>query len=490
MDLEDHVPAQPKTREAPSLLAARFKNLCRSSPEPSPDLPPRLATSPPPRSVQPHARPVHARPVPASPRPPAGYEPVPRSRASLDLERLAASSGMSKYERAHRNRASGVRSCDQCRTSKQKCDRNRPCANCSMRKVTCTWDQAGVVPTGPLATQVEANRAEIGRLRKEANTLAKLLRLTATEFDLFHAEAKRLTEGGTGAPIRLPGISGSKRSRSLEDHRHYVVESNKVRKRVDQLFVHRSRNHSPGRRSPVRAPLRPPVSSIRGTAGPERSDLQLAPIRPSTAPHDSSSSCVSPRGEAAIPRATSPSSIPTSTIVPRPEPRSRTSFSVLPPLKIPSLSLTRPPPLSARSQHNKPMTPSLASTTSPRRRPHYVLPTPVYSATPTSASFFPLSLSSSTTLKSLASASKPISISPLTRRYEAATPVRVQPYTPLSAVRDEKVAAKEEVEPKDQDSVEEGTEEKGEDGKAERENSPAFALPKIVRPSIKNLLNA
>lgn len=192
MNLEDDVPAQPKTREAPSLLAARFKNLCRSSPEPSPDLPPRLATSPPPRSVQPHARPVHARPVPASPRPPAGYEPVPRSRASLDLERLAASSGMSKYERAPRNRASGVRSCDQCRTSKQKVSKFSsslpkfsrsypywlecsaiatvrvqtvslvPASRCflvahsdalrlsgSMRKVTCTWDQAGVVPTGP-----------------------------------------------------------------------------------------------------------------------------------------------------------------------------------------------------------------------------------------------------------------------------------------------------------------------------------------------------
>ncbi|GAA6016431.1 hypothetical protein JCM11491_002409 [Sporobolomyces phaffii] len=222
-----------------------------------------------------------------------------------------------------------------------------------------------------LAQQVMENRAEIARLRHEANVLAKILRLTPVDFDLFH----------------------------------------------------RSQN--------------PSATSSR-----------------------------------TAPTTTSPTPIP-----PRPLPQSRYSFSTLPPLTIPSPSVSRPSTgLPPRPAH---LTPHPSTTASPRRRPHYVLPTPIYSSTPTSASFFPLS--------STKSHSKPW---PLFPPYETKTiSPRVQPYTPLSAVRDEKPKIEKEEDDNDDIIIVKFDPRPSSKSSEAKESHKEVSPPRKVAPTLKNLLN-
>ncbi|GAA5961732.1 hypothetical protein JCM3765_000493 [Sporobolomyces pararoseus] len=506
---DEEVPEQQIVREAPVSLAARFRNLCKTSPSPPPETPSVLV---PPAPPSPERR---------EPSKSSSYRPiVSRPQIMNPLPRV---------------RASQVRSCDQCRTSKQKCDRNLPCATCSMRKIKCTWNQAGSLPTegpSPLlsAAQLAANRAEIGRLRKEANTLARLLRLTPNEFELFHLEAKRLVEGAKGQPIRLPSLS-SKRPRPVEeDHYHqqqyrgggppphkvprrfedrppsrYNHQSSSSSHRPQMLPVRPSTSHSLNSRRPV--PNYPSPQWIPTSS--RQPDPQIPPVRPKSSSSSRSREMKSTSTSPVLVNAVS--RLVKSPERSRPEPQSRSSFSDLPPLKIPSLVGSRPvSALPLRSAHRlntstpKPRTSSPTSTSTPRhRRPHYVLPTPVYSSTPTSASFFPLSDFSSSSLNS-----KPMSASkswPLYPRYESSTSARVQPYTPLSAVRDEvrELGEKKSVEESEKDSqkdtkmmVEKAVagdkepvvivkleQEGGGDGK------PAVSLPRSVSASLRNLLN-
>ena len=84
---------QTLTREPPSSLAARFRNLCQTSPSPPPE---SLSVPVPPPSPQ------------KTLSRPAGYRPI--------VSRTPVANNMPRV----RVRASQVRSCDQCRTSKQK----------------------------------------------------------------------------------------------------------------------------------------------------------------------------------------------------------------------------------------------------------------------------------------------------------------------------------------------------------------------------------
>jgi len=181
----------------------------------------------------------------------------------------------------------------------------------------------------------------------------------------------------------------------------------------------------------------------------------------------------------------------------RPRPVPRSSFSTLPPLTIPSLSTSTAHHAYIRQHQLKPsltsalssphLRSSLASShphsstpSSSPRRPHYVLPTPIYSATPTSASFLPLSATS----RPLSSFTKSWP-SIVAREEDIASPRStgmVQPYTPVSAVRDQrresdggegvKAIVKEEV-------IEE-------EKAADRSLSPAR---RVVSPTLRKLLN-
>ncbi|GAA5988869.1 hypothetical protein JCM5350_000991 [Sporobolomyces pararoseus] len=456
---DEEGPEQPIVREAPISLAARFRNLCKTSPSPPPPETPSVLVAPAPPSPERRelSKTSSYRPIVSRPQ---IMNPLPRVRASQ------------------------VRSCDQCRTSKQKCDRNLPCATCSMRRIKCTWNQAGAVPAevgsslGLASAQLAANRTEIGRLRKEANTLARLLRLTPNEFELFHLEAKRLVEGAHGQPIRLPSL-GSKRPRPVEEdyHHHHQQQRgggggpppHKLPRRFDDPVPSRYNQQSPSSSSSSShrsqyPPIRPATSHssisrrpIPNYASPQwmpnrsrQPEILIPPVRPKSSSSSRSreikSTTTSPVLVNAVSRPVRSPERSRPRPRPRPEPQSRSSFSDLPPLKIPSLvgPSTRPvSTLPLRSAHylnaSTPRTSSPTSNSTPRhRRPHYVLPTPVYSSTPTSASFFPLSGFSSSSSPSLSS--KPMSASkswPLYPRYESSTSARVQPYTPLSAVRDE-----------------------------------------------------
>ncbi|GAA5902693.1 Zn(II)2Cys6 transcription factor domain-containing protein [Sporobolomyces salmoneus] len=484
-DDKEEVSADPNTRDAPTSLAARFRNLCQTSPSPPPEASVRRIPPPPP------SPPTVSRF--------AGYRPLV-SRTSV-------------HSTVPRVRASQVRSCDQCRTSKQKCDRNLPCATCSMRRVKCTWEQAGTFPPeaakpppGSLSTQIAANRIEIGRLRKEANTLARLLRLTPHEFELFHAEAKRLVEGTKGEPIKLPSLISTKRSRASDDYER--GGPHKLPRRLDERAIQRIKPHPPSQRSfRLSASDRPPHWVPNRPYEPRATYSGYHPIEKRKS--SSTSPVLSKRAPVSTTPTVSPSASPTlAPIRERSVPQSRSSFSDLPPLKIPSRAGLDSPgsALPLRSAHRL----SSTSTTTPslsRRRPNYVLPTPVYSATPTSASFFPLSSTSSPAL-----GSKAMSISkswPAFSRYESTTSARVQPYTPLSAVRDEarereadgtseettQDVEKEGEEQEIEKSVEAMDEDKEKeeailvDKKKTSEEPRVTSSPKIVIPSIRNLLN-
>ncbi|GAA5852583.1 hypothetical protein JCM3766R1_005371 [Sporobolomyces carnicolor] len=467
---------QPLTREPPSSLAARFRNLCQTSPSPPPE---SLSVPVPPPSPQ------------KTLSRPAGYRPI--------ASRTPVANNM------------------------PRCDRNLPCATCSMRRVKCTWNQAGSYPAdlvkpsaASAAKQVAANRAEISRLRKEANTLARLLRLTPHEFDKFHAEANRLVEGPRGESAKPPpSVVGHKRPRVQDAYDH--GPSHKLPRRLEDRVVHRLKHRSSFERTPGRPPsyssYRPSSSYSQWTstrpreAGPP---MRTSPERPVNPQRGLSTS---PLLAAAKPPASIPShGFSAPRIAPihgRPVPQSRSSFSTLPPLKIPSVTVSRPPSAAVppRSAH-----PATSTSATPRRRPHYVLPTPVYSSTPTSASFFPLAnLSSSTTTTTTTPSSKPMAASkswPLySSRYESTTLSRTQPYTPLSAVRDEGrdlgearaqransfTAASPENGTRDlkgPETVREGDRAQPEvDVKRDGEVTPAISISKIITPKLKNLLN-
>ncbi|GAA5840946.1 hypothetical protein JCM3766R1_005409 [Sporobolomyces carnicolor] len=223
---KDELDAQKRTVP----LAARFRSLCRASPPHSPSQSP--SPSPSLRSPSPSPAPPPPPPPPppqrsnvrkSQPRstsgallypPPPPPPPAPESeavQASVPSQRHANDLPTSLAPNPARadnpepavpkvvpgGRASHVRSCDQCRVSKQKCDRSLPCSTCIMRKIKCSWAQAGSVPTeieyirSKLnSQQLEVNRAEIVRLRKQANILARLLRLTPFELEAYEKRAK------------------------------------------------------------------------------------------------------------------------------------------------------------------------------------------------------------------------------------------------------------------------------------------------------------
>jgi len=93
VEMQDSEPEQPNTRVPTTSLASRFKSLCKASPPPSP---------PPP-------------PPPSKPTTTVSTAAPPPPRRQINL---------------NNPRSTGVRSCDQCRISKQRCDRSRPCASC------------------------------------------------------------------------------------------------------------------------------------------------------------------------------------------------------------------------------------------------------------------------------------------------------------------------------------------------------------------------
>ncbi|GAA5876975.1 hypothetical protein JCM1840_007086 [Sporobolomyces johnsonii] len=387
-----------------------------------------------------------------------------------------------------KRRSTGVRNCDQCRQSKQRCDRLRPCSNCSMRGVLCTWEEAG--PDAERPSALERNQNDIARLRREVKTLSRRLGLSSRELDMLTRVADQLVEAEarpaeSGSPASTDG--GSKLELSIDRDGDSEDEGlgppHKVARR-DAISA-RGMAGSPGssRRSiPPSATLTEAFAGrhfprLHNQASPPaylysayaRHDVDFAPYpvpypayaRPyhSPAGHPSTQrpDYPSPRRQPSPPRL-SRLRIPgfSTGLVGAPPHLSstRASLSLLPPIVIPSSSArptatsagqtsacraflaSRPSPSSTcgpRSSHPRPATPSSFSAhplTSPRRPSlpyYYRLPTPVPTATPTSAST--PSLSSATT------AGSSIFFSP-SRPDGRDTTSFLRPAAPLSATRE------------------------------------------------------
>ncbi|GAA5937778.1 uncharacterized protein JCM15063_002114 [Sporobolomyces koalae] len=412
---------------APTSLAARFRNLCNTSPDPT---------------------------APTS---------LTKVQSVAAIRPVSAEALVPKKTYRPRIRPSQVRSCDQCRTSKQK-----PCFLHvgTMRRIVCTWSQAGDNPPVPRPNQLAANHTEIVRLRKEVDTLSRILRLTPHELEMFELEAKRLAEPTNSAAISAAG-SRQKRSRNPENEPELGVDERShktVRREERSIWVSsggRPRTY-PAFSHVLHSRKAIPTIKVNGTR------LATEPSRPVSV-------TTRPSLEHGRPNSRSP------------------SFSTLPPLKIPSLprGLTSSVPKSSlpsvldSPRFRSVRSPSRATSSSALnasplgRRPQYVLPTPVYSSTPTSASFY--SLFSTPYAK--------MTVSPgFARASKAGTSSsehksdHIQPYTPLSAVRDEKRVENKQIEQLDPEEEEEPKE-------GQRREVPRISLPTVVSPSLKNLLN-
>ena len=350
-------------------------------------------------------------------------------------------------------------------------------------------------------SQLEANRAEIIRLRREVATLSKVLRLTPHELESMAIEAKRLAEGG---PLAIrPDQLGHKRFRDANDNIQERIEKGPPSKaqKLDKDYrpainpsVPISRIKPPKSASTSPVLLRPIARSLPPLPLSNRTTFEMPVVRLNSSSSLKAGTSTSPAHRVATdPRNSTfmnPSSSSSSTDRPRPVPRS--SFSTLPPLKIPSLAQSRQQHLnpSLTSALSSPhLRSALASSSHPlssTRRPHYVLPTPVYSSTPTSASFLPLSSTArSKGFESLSSFTKSWPSLSSSREEHVASPRfagMVQPYTPISAVRDERpeVEGGEGVKTIIKKEVVEGEEE------APRSLSPAH---RVVTPTLRNLLN-
>ncbi|GAA5983521.1 hypothetical protein JCM11641_005837 [Rhodosporidiobolus odoratus] len=100
---------------------------------------------------------------------------------------------VSKPAVKRKKRSTGIRNCQSCRTRKQKCDRLQPCSNCSLRGLTCVYEESSSGPVG--LTALEKNHGEIARLRREVNTLARRLELSQPELNKLAQVADRLVQG-------------------------------------------------------------------------------------------------------------------------------------------------------------------------------------------------------------------------------------------------------------------------------------------------------
>ncbi|GAA5902658.1 Zn(II)2Cys6 transcription factor domain-containing protein [Sporobolomyces salmoneus] len=268
---------RPPIPSAPVSLAARFRTLCRTSlsPSPSPEDPSvTRIPSPPPPPPSPVSRLAGYRPLGSRPlvsRPP--------------VKNIVA-----------RDRPSRVRSCDQCRFSKQKCDRDLPCGSCNFRKIECTWTQAGAapsdapgLPTVPISRfdRLRANLAEIRRLKTQAEALSRVLHLTSAEFEAFEAEARRLVERGQGnEPSQSRSQLGQKRSRDVTEPDYGY--SNKIPRRLNEGFAF---NRVPpptssSHQRPVSQHL-PPFVTASISSGPsiQQQYYRALPNRPNFAPN-------------------------------------------------------------------------------------------------------------------------------------------------------------------------------------------------------------
>ncbi|GAA5886197.1 hypothetical protein JCM16303_004458 [Sporobolomyces ruberrimus] len=327
------------------------------------------------------------------------------------------------------------------------------------------------------SAHVASNRAEITRLRKQADSLARLLRLTAVEFELFRLEAKRLAEGAKGEPVRLPPLFlTSKRPRSSEGDDSADGPA-RNRRRLEEQPAYSREQHSSARLSLHQAPLRSPVPSIHGlpsTAPDHRPPGFRQPsIRPDTDAYESSSTLNGHVSVSSERRMVASSSTASSTLnLSSYAAQSQSSRSILPPLEIPAFAITRPPP-SPSHVRRAPSVPTSSSLSYPRR-PQYVLPTPNGLSTPVSGSSLLVSLTATSTTKSLASVGRPISLSLEPSRYDQ---VRTQPQTPRSAGIDSR-----------DETEQENVGEKGQKG-AEEEASRAIEMPKKLSSNLRNLLN-
>ncbi|GAA5826365.1 hypothetical protein JCM5353_004734 [Sporobolomyces roseus] len=457
VEMQESEPEQPNTRVPTASLASRFKSLCKASPPPSPPPPPP-------------SKPTTTVSIAA---------PPPPSRRQINL---------------NNPRSTGVRSCDQCRISKQKCDRNRPCASCAMRGLSCSWSHTGRHEV-PIArpTQIQANEAEIVRLRRQVATLSKVLRLTPQELETLAIEAKRLAEGGPSAV--QPPHQKEKRFRSNNENNQEQIENGPPSKAQKLVHGYKPTTHTTtvsNKFTTLTSPalVRPIARSLPPLLSTHRAAFEMPVVRLNSSPLlKTTTMSTSPAHRVATDSRKSSLMNPS---MDRPRPIPRSSFSTLPPLTIPSLSTATVHHAFSRQHQLKPsltsalssphLRSSLASShpnsSSSPRRPHYVLPTPIYSATPTSASFLPLSATSrplSSFMKSWPSI--------VAREEDIASRGHmgmVQPYTPISAVRDErresvggesvKAIVKKEV-------IEEET---------DRSLSPAR---RVVTPTLRNLLN-